>query len=638
MSNNTTQKKVYDKNGNLIESDYSTNGVVTEKDFYTGGILSEKDYLSGNTITEKDYLNSKGVITEKDYLTNGTVTEKDYLTNGVVFEKFYFTNNKCTEIDLFTKGSLSGKDYYTYDKNGNLIEADYYTSNGTLTEKAYYANNRLTEADLYTNGSLSEKDYYTNNNLTEADLFTNGSLSGKNLYTYDKNGKLTEEDSYNSSGTISQKVFYNNNTITEIDGYISGAIAQKVYYNSSGSEVDSYRNGIISQKYYYDTNYKMTQVDFLTNGLISERVHYNSNNSVTERDYFNTNGSSNGKSLYTFNTNGKLTEEDYYNSKGILTEKDYFNANGIMTQNNYYDSTGNLVTNQSGLVTTDPINQKVIDYGQNNQWANYLDYSQGDNDKKYVSDCGLVSCENVLIQEGILPKESNYSPSISVKNGEWVYKSYNDTDESKVVDYAAANGLITGISNSDPYYNGGTSMCQMWDILNNFDVPANEYDTSLTQIANAIKNNEGVIAAVDANILWGGTDPGGQANHAVTITGVAYDYTNPNQIDGFYICDSGAGMAAGIKDANEFVPYSLMASSFDLLDSNTIGVAIITDTAKQTLSSTVSSPVGVSSNTMNNIIQQMAGFKTGADLEAIASVNNNSQRQDLQALLASHTA
>ena len=313
----------------------------------------------------------------------------------------------------------------------------------------------------------------------------------------------------------------------------------------------------------------------------------------------------------------------------------------MLTRNTYYDGNGNPITNSTGVVKTEGGIQ-VTDYGQNDSWANSLDYSQGDNSRGFFSDCGLVACENVLIQEGLLSQKTGYSPTETSLKGRWTYGSYNDTGESTVVNYAVANGL-TDSSKSDSYLDGGTTACQQWDILKNFGVPSNEVYTSLTGIANAIMADQCVIAEVDAYKLWG-IGSAGNVNHSVTVTGVAYDYTNPNQIDGFYICDSGAGMVYGQSSADKFVSYSVMASSFDLSFGGTAGLAIITDNAKQILSAVyptqqaLTSSKGLSASTLNNVIQNMAGYVSSADAQVCTAFVQNQAQQNLANLVASHTS
>lgn len=353
----------------------------------------------------------------------------------------------------------------------------------------------------------------------------------------------------------------------------------------------------------------------------------------------------------------------------------------------------------NGNKTVDPNGNKIISYGQSAVWQKYLDYSQGDNSYKFLSDCGLVACENVLIQEGVLPEKINYNPSFNIST--FTYKQYNDSDESIVVNYAVKNKLCEVISN-DPTDSGGTYPSWQINILAGFGVSAKEMDPSKFQginfskiascyknigtayvnaIANAIKNNKCVIADIDADILWNNKrDPNNYEGHAVTVTGVAYK-ANSNAIDGFYICDSGMGMIAGIKDAAEFISVDTMTKLFNCyLDTTTYtvkgktytysyydlwGDAIVTDNSKETLDPNTGLPVnkfassgktmsaaaitsGVKSGSfssddfllsdasVNSVIHHMAAFSGNADKQVLTSFDNDNQNQNLATLVASH--
>lgn len=702
MSSTTTSRSVFDKNGRLIGKDYLVNGIVTGKDVYTynssGIIYSTTKYdASGKLITEVDKYNSAGtIITEIDKYSAGViysatkydatgkiitevdkynsagnaVVEIDKYSAGVLntvtkynssgkmiteIDKYNTAGTVITEVDTYTAGALdyaikydsTGKiltevdKYYAgvinyivkYDSAGKTItEIDNFDSKGTIVQKTFYKNNAVSEADIYNNGVLSIKAYYTNNILTEADRYSQGVITEKDYYS---NNLLTKSDFYTNgslntevlykNGYIAEKDFYTNNVITEKDLYTNNVLIEKDYLtNGSIREKDLYKNGSISEKDLY-TNNVLTEKDLYTNGVINEKDLYK-NGSISEKDFY-TNSAITERDLY---TNNILTEKDYL-TNGSVTEKDLYNSSGSITQKLYYDKNGNLLptpnnnNTNTGVVTTDPSGVKVYDYGQATTWAKYLDYSQGDNSKGYKYDCGLASCENVLIETGVLAKRS----STTIVNGV-------DTEESTVVNYAAANGYCI-TSNSNPYYNGGTYGSWQASILNHFGLSALDQYTSLSTIASTIKSGGCVIAEVDAYQLWG-MGSAGYANHAITVTGVDYNYSNPTQIDGFYICDSGRGIAS---DASRFVSYSLMSSVFNLDYSNTVGEAIIVSTNKQQVTSTITSTVaakGVIGNDIdiNALIQQMASYTTPADQQIMANIDAASQQQNLQALVASH--
>lgn len=155
-----------------------------------------------------------------------------------------------------------------------------------------------------------------------------------------------------------------------------------------------------------------------------------------------------------------------------------------------------------------------------------FNHQQGDNDLGLQGDCGLVSIQDVLNQLGI------------------------PASESDVVDHAAQNGecQIT----DDPTQSGGTTVDGQVQILNDFGVPARATQIgSLEELAQNVEDGRPTIIEANAGVLWNDAtyyDNGG-ANHAVTVTGVSRDPVT-GEIQGFYVNDSGNGIAGEYIDAN----------------------------------------------------------------------------------------
>jgi hypothetical protein len=141
-----------------------------------------------------------------------------------------------------------------------------------------------------------------------------------------------------------------------------------------------------------------------------------------------------------------------------------------------------------------------------------LDANQGKT-PGYQGTCGLVSCVNILRMAGI------------------------SATEQEVVHFAAYNRLCnTGYP--IPEDNGGTTPSDRQAVLANFGINSELRDGSIENIASAISEGRGVIAAFDAGKLWGDPDYYG-GGHAVTVTSVK---TNSHgKILGFFVCDSGTG-------------------------------------------------------------------------------------------------
>jgi uncharacterized protein YvpB len=178
--------------------------------------------------------------------------------------------------------------------------------------------------------------------------------------------------------------------------------------------------------------------------------------------------------------------------------------------------------------------------------AGYADFNhqQGDNPYGIQEDCGLVSCQDVLNQFGI---------------------PVNETD---VVTHAVTNGECQ-FSASDISGSGGTSVDDQVHILNDYGVPAHaESGQALEGLAANVEQGHGVIIEANAGVLW--NDPNyvesGQANHAVTVTGVARDPAT-GAVQGFYINDSGTGQSG------EFVSAQTMTDAWQ----DTGGQCVVTD-------------------------------------------------------------
>lgn len=156
----------------------------------------------------------------------------------------------------------------------------------------------------------------------------------------------------------------------------------------------------------------------------------------------------------------------------------------------------------------------------------YLNCNQGVSEKMggegvegFEGTCGLVSCENVLRMAGV------------------------KITEAEVVNYAKSHKrgfrhLCT--INSKAENNGGTYAQDRQKILSHYGIDSKiEYFIDLERIANYVTEGRGVIASVDACMLWYGAVSAVPARHAITITSVERDAFS-NEITAFYICDSGS--------------------------------------------------------------------------------------------------
>jgi hypothetical protein len=181
--------------------------------------------------------------------------------------------------------------------------------------------------------------------------------------------------------------------------------------------------------------------------------------------------------------------------------------------------------------------------------ARDLHHSQGDNPWGFQGTCGIVSCENVLRQFGV------------------------EVSETEVLTHALSRGLCTIAD--DPSRSGGTTAFDRAQILSDFGVPAQATNVgSLEELAGFVEGGHGVIAGVNAGVLWddAGAYDTGQSNHAVVVTAIARD-RETGELLGLFINDSGRGVA---EDAGRFVD----TARFEQCHLGAGGMVVVTDTVK----------------------------------------------------------
>jgi len=184
----------------------------------------------------------------------------------------------------------------------------------------------------------------------------------------------------------------------------------------------------------------------------------------------------------------------------------------------------------------DPFGQDMIVTGLDPYWQSAnLDWCQGDAVPGFDSTCGLTSVANVANMFGV------------------------DLTEGEVVDFAYSNGLCS--------LGGGTFETDQAALLNAAGIPAHWDVGGMTDLAQYVEEGRGVIAEVNAGVLW--DDPscfdGGMANHAITVTGVARDATGA--VDGFFVCDSGRQSP---EDVRRFVPADMMQLCWEYAGGNCV--------------------------------------------------------------------
>lgn len=187
------------------------------------------------------------------------------------------------------------------------------------------------------------------------------------------------------------------------------------------------------------------------------------------------------------------------------------------------------------IIDTVPDGKEAIIIGDPEGDAEFS-HLQGDNSLGFEGTCGLCSIESVLQEFGV------------------------NVDEEDVVRYADNHDLCN-TNELDMELNGGTTLMEQAEILDDYGVPSHTVvASSLEDVSAEVEDGHGVIIAVNAGILW--DDPNyfdsGEANHAVTVTGVARDLSTGETI-GYYINDSGKGEGAQYVTKDTLIPAFLDA-------------------------------------------------------------------------------
>lgn len=205
---------------------------------------------------------------------------------------------------------------------------------------------------------------------------------------------------------------------------------------------------------------------------------------------------------------------------------------------------GNIYVSQSSIRNL-PQTQQLWQYSDDGTSMIYntpvetgknLDAKQG-KVSNYRGTCGIVSCVNILRLAG-----------------------RSCTTENEVLTVALQGKLC--IANDNAGKNGGTTPDGRKKILTAFGLDSELKPTSIETIAQCVSEGRGVIISVDARKLWRSLKIPPNSLHAVTVTSVQKD-TN-NQIEGFYICDSGSGA----NDSAKFYTTKHLQNSLSLRPMN----------------------------------------------------------------------
>ncbi len=193
-----------------------------------------------------------------------------------------------------------------------------------------------------------------------------------------------------------------------------------------------------------------------------------------------------------------------------------------------------------------PDGRPCLTIGEVRRYAAY-NHLQGDNPEHDRGDCGIVSCADVLNQFDV---------------------PLTEADAFRHASRCRELHLVPGRLDQS----GWTLPAEQAAILADYGIAAHAEEAQpIERLALAVQQGRGVIAMVNAGVLW--SDPRvlghGQANHAITIIGIARDRYD-GALLGFYINDSGTGQSG------QFVSAHLMKTAFE----HEGGFCVVTDLAQ----------------------------------------------------------
>jgi len=188
------------------------------------------------------------------------------------------------------------------------------------------------------------------------------------------------------------------------------------------------------------------------------------------------------------------------------------------TQSDVVGDAANVQTaDVPSFTDTLPDGRQVTIYGDAETDSRF-NHHQGDNPYGVQGDCGLVSCQDILLQHGL------------------------SVTEADVVKHAAENGECV-VDPNDPEASGGTSPESQAQVLRDYGIDAHaESGDTIDQLADDIQSGKQVIIGVNAGVLWNDSRyyENGQANHAITVTAVVRDQQT-GEVLGVIVNDSGDG-------------------------------------------------------------------------------------------------
>jgi uncharacterized Zn-binding protein involved in type VI secretion len=150
----------------------------------------------------------------------------------------------------------------------------------------------------------------------------------------------------------------------------------------------------------------------------------------------------------------------------------------------------------------------------------------------------------------LIPTQQSYS-NCAIESARQIINQATPTNvsEDNLLQYALDNGqanyngVCKPVGTPPTSEDGGADAYQVQALLSDSGVPSVTEDNNLNNISQALTNGQGVMASVDANVLWkdipGIVHPPPGSGHEVTVTGLVYD--DKGNVTAVIINDTGTG-------------------------------------------------------------------------------------------------
>lgn len=191
---------------------------------------------------------------------------------------------------------------------------------------------------------------------------------------------------------------------------------------------------------------------------------------------------------------------------------------------------------RKSVLALNPDGEKVLLCGEPQKVAEVLEYRQGQNNLGFQGTCGIVSSRNTLRLFGIC------------------------TSEDELVHYAALKGLC--VVDARSYLSGATNAAYRDRLLREWGLPGHIIkESTVAQSAEEFEKGFGVMAGVNAGILWNNPNcyGNGFSNHVVSLIGTERDQLG--ELTGVYICDSGRNRTG---DSARYIPVDLWREALEV--------------------------------------------------------------------------